>query len=103
MRMQGTAGPAGMARARATGMTPLTTPIRRSILIEGEPYTLILDATGVRVAPRGARRTLDRSWSQILQDARAASRDARGTAAADGGPDPDGATPMPDDGIATAS
>ncbi len=47
--------------------TALDKPIRREVLIEGEPYTLTLDAEGVTVTRKGARKGVSVTWASLVE------------------------------------
>jgi hypothetical protein len=46
--------------------TPLDRPLRRAVLIDGEPYVATLSAEGVKLTGKGRRKGVEVSWSQIL-------------------------------------
>ncbi|PXV55836.1 hypothetical protein SAMN04487785_108165 [Dyella jiangningensis] len=46
-------------------MTPLDKPLRRQVTIEGKTYTLVLDALGLKLMPRGHRKGQELSWKDI--------------------------------------
>ena len=55
--------------------TKLDRPLKREILIEEKPYTLTIDAAGLKLVEKGRRNGHEVSWKQILssQDASAAT------------------------------
>lgn len=46
--------------------TRLEGPLRREIDIRGEPYTLTLDAEGLRLVPKGKRKGLELRWTELV-------------------------------------
>lgn len=46
-------------------MVKLDTPIRRELLIRGKPHTLVVDAGGLKLTRKGARRGLELSWEAL--------------------------------------
>jgi len=46
-------------------MTPLDKPLRREVTIDGNAYTLVLDAMGLKLAPRGHRNGVELHWKDI--------------------------------------
>lgn len=46
-------------------MTPLDRTLRREVTIDGEAYTLVLDAVGLKLMPRGHRKGTELSWKDI--------------------------------------
>ncbi len=47
--------------------TPLTRPVRRELEIDGEPYTLVVSAEGIRLTPKRFRSGLAMSWRALWQ------------------------------------
>jgi hypothetical protein len=45
----------------------LDKPIKREVLIEGEPYTLTLDADGVTVVRKRARKGFTVTWASLVE------------------------------------
>ena len=45
--------------------TPLTTPLRREILIDGEPFTVTISADGVRLTRKRFRTGRALSWRAL--------------------------------------
>ncbi len=46
--------------------TKLDRPLKREILIEEKPYTLTIDAGGLKLVEKGRRNGQEVSWKQIL-------------------------------------
>jgi hypothetical protein len=46
-------------------MTPLDKPLRREVNIDGKAYTLVLDAVGLKLVPRGHRNGTEILWKDI--------------------------------------
>lgn len=46
-------------------MTPLDKPLRREVTIDGEAYTLVLDANGLKLTPRGHRKGTEIQWKDL--------------------------------------
>lgn len=47
-------------------MTPLDKPLRREVLIEGQPYTLTLDPDGLKLVAKGKRKGVELRWADLL-------------------------------------
>jgi hypothetical protein len=47
--------------------TKLKTPLRREIEIDGEPFTVLLDRVGVRIAPKRFRTGRFLSWRGLWE------------------------------------
>jgi hypothetical protein len=47
-------------------MTKLEKNLRRELTIDGEPYTLNLDATGFTLAQKGRRKGLTLEWKALV-------------------------------------
>ena len=45
----------------------LDKPIKREVLIEGEPYTLTLDADGVTLVRKRARKGFTVTWASLVE------------------------------------
>lgn len=60
--------------------TPLTKPLKRELLIDGEPYTITVSPLGVRLVKKGFRKGRAVSWRALL--ARLAAEDDGGDDAA---------------------
>ena len=46
--------------------TPLEKPVRRAVLINGEPYVVTIEQSGLRLVRKGHRKGIDVAWEQIL-------------------------------------
>jgi hypothetical protein len=46
--------------------TKLTTPIKREIDIDGEPYTLTVSAEGLRLVRKGRRKGHELAWRALV-------------------------------------
>ncbi|MGC4027872.1 MAG: hypothetical protein QM696_03205 [Steroidobacteraceae bacterium] len=46
--------------------TKLDKPLKREILIDDKPYTLTIDAAGLKLVEKGRRNGHEASWKQIL-------------------------------------
>lgn len=70
--------------------TKLTAPLKREIEIDGEPYTLTISPTGLRLVPKGRRNGPALEWRALLNGDAAlaaalnASVDAPGGSRAEG-------------------
>lgn len=47
-------------------MTPLDKPLRRELDIDGAPYTLTIDADGLRLVPKGRRKGIELRWVDLI-------------------------------------
>lgn len=47
-------------------MTPLDKPLRREVLVEGQPYTLTLDPDGLKLVAKGKRKGLELRWADLV-------------------------------------
>jgi hypothetical protein len=47
-------------------MTPLDHPLRREILVDDTPYTLLLTAQGLRLTQKGHRKGVELSWRDLV-------------------------------------
>ena len=47
-------------------VTPLDRPLRRAVLVDGEPYVVTIDNHGVRIVPKGRRKGHEVAWRDIL-------------------------------------
>jgi len=45
--------------------TRLDRPLKREVLVNGEPYTVTLDADGISMVPKGKRKGRFLAWSAI--------------------------------------
>jgi hypothetical protein len=46
--------------------TKLDRPLKREIMIEEKPYTLTIDAAGLKLVEKGRRNGQELSWKQVL-------------------------------------
>lgn len=46
--------------------TILDKPLRREIEIEGKPYTLTIDASGLKLVLKGHRKGIDLAWRELV-------------------------------------
>lgn len=53
--------------------TKLDRPLKREIVVDEKPYTLTIDANGLKLVEKGRRNGQEVSWKQILNDAPAES------------------------------
>ncbi len=47
-------------------MTPLDKPMRREVLVDGQPYTLTLDPDGLKLVAKGKRKGLELRWADLV-------------------------------------
>lgn len=47
-------------------MTPLDRPLRREVAIDGRPYTLTLDADGLKLVEKGKRKGVTLRWTDLV-------------------------------------
>ena len=47
-------------------MTPLDKPLRRELLIGEKPYTLAIDADGLKLTEKGKRNGVSFKWSDLV-------------------------------------
>lgn len=47
-------------------MTPLDKPLRRAVTIDGKVYTLVIDPSGLKLAPQGHRNGTELLWKDIV-------------------------------------
>lgn len=45
--------------------TPLDKPLKREVEIDGEPYTLTIDPTGLKLTRKGRRRGVELTWQDL--------------------------------------
>ncbi len=55
-----------------TMTTKLDRPLKREIVVDEKPYTLTIDANGLKLVEKGRRNGQEVSWKQILSSAPAA-------------------------------
>ncbi len=53
--------------------TKLDRPLKREIVVDEKPYTLTIDANGLKLVEKGRRNGQEVSWKQILSTAPAES------------------------------
>lgn len=46
--------------------TTLEKPLRREIDIEGQPYTVVMDAQGLKLTRKAHRRGLELKWADLV-------------------------------------
>ena len=49
--------------------TKLDRPLKREIVVDEKPYTLTIDANGLKLVEKGRRNGQEVSWKQILASA----------------------------------
>jgi len=49
--------------------TKLERPLKREIVVDEKPYTLTIDANGLKLVEKGRRNGHEVSWKQILSTA----------------------------------
>jgi hypothetical protein len=49
-------------------MTPLDKPLRRQIDIEGQAYTVVLDADGLKIVKKAHRNGVELRWIDLIRD-----------------------------------
>lgn len=49
-------------------MTPLDKPLRRQIDIEGQAYTVVLDAEGVKIVKKAHRNGIELRWADLIRN-----------------------------------
>jgi hypothetical protein len=49
--------------------TKLERPLKREIVVDEKPYTLTVDANGLKLVEKGRRNGTEVSWKQILSSA----------------------------------
>jgi hypothetical protein len=47
-------------------MTPLDKPLRRQVEIDGKPYTVTLDALGLKLTKRAHRNGVEFRWQDLV-------------------------------------
>lgn len=57
--------PARSGHARVA-MTPLDKPLRRELAIDGQAYTLTLDADGLKLVEKGRRKGIALAWRDLV-------------------------------------
>jgi hypothetical protein len=46
--------------------TPLDGPLRREVVVKGQPYTLTVAPDGLRLVPKGRRKGLELRWEDLV-------------------------------------
>ena len=46
--------------------TTLDKPLRREIDVEGQPYTVLLDAQGIKITRKAHRKGMELKWSDLI-------------------------------------
>lgn len=46
-------------------MTPLDKPLRREVAVEGKPYTVVIDADGLKFTEKGKRNGVALAWADL--------------------------------------
>jgi hypothetical protein len=46
--------------------TKLNSPVRREVLIEGEPYVVTIAYDGLKLVPKGRRKGYELSWKSLV-------------------------------------
>jgi hypothetical protein len=49
--------------------TKLERPLKREIVVDEKPYTLTIDANGLKLVEKGRRNGTEVSWKQVLSSA----------------------------------
>ena len=49
-------------------MTPLDKPLKRQIDIQGQPFTVILDATGIKITKKAHRNGIEVHWADLIRN-----------------------------------
>jgi len=83
--------------------TPLEKPVRRAVLINGEPYVVTIEETGLRLVRKGHRKGIDVAWEQILGGEVALAAQLAGSLVPPEDAAPASARPQRDGGSAGAS
>ena len=47
-------------------MTPLDKPLRRALEIGGRSYTLLVDASGLKLTEKGKRKGMELKWTDLV-------------------------------------
>jgi len=47
-------------------MTPLNSPLRRALVIDGTDYTLVIDAAGLKLTEKGRRNGTEFRWQDLV-------------------------------------
>jgi hypothetical protein len=46
--------------------TTLDKPLRREIDVEGQPYTVLMDAQGIKITRKAHRKGMELRWSDLI-------------------------------------
>ncbi|GLQ89323.1 hypothetical protein [Dyella flagellata] len=46
--------------------TTLDKPLRREIDVEGHPYTVVLDAAGLKITRKAHRKGIELKWTELI-------------------------------------
>ncbi|GGA46383.1 hypothetical protein [Dyella nitratireducens] len=46
--------------------TTLEKPLRREIDVEGQPYTVVMDAQGLKITRKAHRRGIELKWAELI-------------------------------------
>ncbi|MFC3651004.1 hypothetical protein ACFONN_05570 [Dyella humi] len=46
--------------------TTLDKPLRREIDVEGQPYTVLLDAQGIKITRKAHRKGIELKWTDLI-------------------------------------
>lgn len=49
-------------------MTPLDKPLKRQIDVEGQPFTVTMDATGIKITKKAHRNGMEVRWSDLIKN-----------------------------------
>ena len=47
-------------------MTPLDKPLRRALEIDDRSYTLVVDASGLKLTEKGKRKGIELKWNDLV-------------------------------------
>jgi len=83
--------------------TPLEKPVRRAVLINGEPYVVTIEQDGLRLVRKGHRKGIEVAWEQILGGEVALAAQLAGSLVPPEDAAPASARPQRDGGSAGAS
>lgn len=56
--------------------TTLEKPLRREIDIAGQPYTVVLDAQGLKITRKAHRKGIELTWTDLINSNAGAALDA---------------------------
>jgi hypothetical protein len=49
-------------------MTPLDKPLKRQIDVEGQAFTVTLDATGIKITKKAHRNGIEVRWADLIKN-----------------------------------